>query len=347
MPACLYTLVHEYGIHSLNPSTIQGDVHRASQILREIVLAEHAIGIHYYEQLVKEQKSVRQLQHVSESKYVNDEITKIDSCLNPMLLENDIKLLVEDVYLEGDSDKLFGFPDDDHNIDLPPKDLPPKDLPPKDFPWEVLPYITQILEENFPKLVISMATAIVIVDSEYTYYGHVYVWPSESLDTADVIGIRTSLSNLVCRHLSNVAQKIFYGVALWCSKNGFVKINVISPLPVMQHILTKKLGFTLLDRDAISELENALINLQRLEPIQPRYISYGIEYFNMTNFILNTHNYYHDINHIAEIMRIDKRKITPIIGYYTRTDPFFWYRSPPSIINKINYGLSTVDLMEY
>jgi len=81
--------------------------------------------------------------------------------------------------------------------------------------------------------------AVVLLDHDYTYLGHIYVWPSDSFKaTMDVIGIRASLINLACRDVRNIGQKLIAGVILYASTyNGFNMIRVRQPFDNVKPIL--------------------------------------------------------------------------------------------------------------
>lgn len=91
-------------------------------------------------------------------------------------------------------------------------------------------------------------TAIVILDvrdkSRIIYLGHVYAWTTD--ETCNMIGIRSSLSNLalrICkRNIDHVANKLLQGIQLWCKlhcQDLWNGIHVSKPIGLMPYILSK------------------------------------------------------------------------------------------------------------
>lgn len=93
----------------------------------------------------------------------------------------------------------------------------------------------------------SNQTAIICLDERERYAGHIYIWRSLKFrDTAEVIGIRSSLLNLMCRTFRDVALKIFWGVVLWCEEQRLPYI-VVQPLKAMVNTLMNKLKFQMVE----------------------------------------------------------------------------------------------------
>lgn len=89
------------------------------------------------------------------------------------------------------------------------------------------------------------STAVIVLDNNFKYLGHVYVWPSRSyFKTLDMIGIRTSVLNLACREVRNVSHKIIASCLLFCLQYpaNFKYLRIENPLPVMEGIAAR-LGF--------------------------------------------------------------------------------------------------------
>lgn len=88
------------------------------------------------------------------------------------------------------------------------------------------------------------ASALLLLSpKDGSYLGHIYVWPSEYAETADVIGIRASLLQLECRLVAtSIAEKLIIATLLWAEQYGFHFIDVDQPLPIIQNKLLG-LGF--------------------------------------------------------------------------------------------------------
>ena len=95
---------------------------------------------------------------------------------------------------------------------------------------------------------------ICVRTSDWSYLGHVYVWPyygwryKDDKPSLVMIGIRSSLANFMRRAcsaantMSGIAQKIITGVQLWGLRHGYFRLVADSPIGPMEHIL-RKCGF--------------------------------------------------------------------------------------------------------
>lgn len=87
---------------------------------------------------------------------------------------------------------------------------------------------------------------LIWLDAKDEYAGHLYIWPSNRValpwfpNSLEMIGIRASLKNIACKTVSRLAEKMLQVIiGYFATAYQFDYIDVDSPLPVMQHILTK------------------------------------------------------------------------------------------------------------
>jgi hypothetical protein len=109
-------------------------------------------------------------------------------------------------------------------------------------------------------------TAIVLLDSNGMYVGHIYTWPSSIFSkTMSVQGIRTSLYNLSCRAFGQVSEKLIQGVSEFAQSNGFNYLQIVAPTQNMVKILSK-MGFVNLKPSESEELSSIETDYNILEP---------------------------------------------------------------------------------
>lgn len=101
----------------------------------------------------------------------------------------------------------------------------------------------KLIAARFPGATRTVQPVIIVaMNSDYEYIGHIYASPNYLRgNDANVIGIRTSMVNLVCQTTRNVAVKIFYGVTEWAIHVGLDYVSVDAPLENMKKILRAKL----------------------------------------------------------------------------------------------------------
>lgn len=131
---------------------------------------------------------------------------------------------------------------------LPPEtpSTPPEpDIEHSETPTSKSFKVPNLLRHLFPTgpQSVDFSTALVLLDDEYRYMGHIYVWPADYYaDTAEAIGIRTSLLNLACRLVPGIGRKLVLAVYDYAVLHGFHNIVILNPLGPMGEIL-KALGF--------------------------------------------------------------------------------------------------------
>lgn len=132
-----------------------------------------------------------------------------------------------------------------------------------DWGSSVIKFLTQfhVYTDVFKQdLLHSRDTAIVLLNNENVYYGHVYVWESsESSDTLMVIGIRTSVINYLSQEVRGVAQLLFSGVSTFAKFHNYTKIQVEAPIGPMSRILSQ-MGF-----EHVEKLKDMVINVSQLK----------------------------------------------------------------------------------
>lgn len=233
---------NKYGPRSLHPSVIallaEGKSERegplAYQVLREILLVEHTVGQHYFNRITP--YAAANLVHVTgQTPYVKAQLAEIEPCWAKRPVDLDVlSSLMDDIYTSRDSNCIFGFPatvDGKNEADSRPT------LETKITSANTLaPLVRTALG------LLSTTTALVLVDANYTYYGHIYTGASSKYGGMDAIGIRTSMANLVCRALPGVTQKIFHGLLMWGATHNYNHVRVLAPFDSAQPLLLK-LGF--------------------------------------------------------------------------------------------------------
>lgn len=86
-------------------------------------------------------------------------------------------------------------------------------------------------------------TAIVLLDNNGIYAGHIYAWPSNVFSNCmSAQGIRTSLYNPSRKTIKQVSEKLMNGLTQFALENGCNYLQIISPTPNMLKILLR-LGF--------------------------------------------------------------------------------------------------------
>lgn len=238
------TVQNTYGARSLHPSVVsmltKGNPDRegpiAYQILREILLTEHTLGQHYTNLATGRYSNY--LVHVlpETTPYLKEQMAQIDTCWAKRVpLDEALYSLMDDIYSNRDSNTIFGFPamtGGDIEIDQLPS-LETKAT----TTFAVAPQVQTAMG------LLSVVTAIVVLDANYTYYGHIYASPWNKAGGMGAIGIRTSMSNLVCRTMTGIAEKLFRGMLTWGATHEYNHVRVLAPFRNVQPQLLK-LGFS-------------------------------------------------------------------------------------------------------
>jgi len=89
--------------------------------------------------------------------------------------------------------------------------------------------------------------AVVLLDLNNEYTGHIYTWLSPDNKHLLAIGIRSRVDMLFLRAenkgMSNVSDYLLEGLRVFALKLGVIDIIIPRPLPVMQKLLTDKFNF--------------------------------------------------------------------------------------------------------
>ena len=214
---------------------------------------------------------------------------------NPQL----IKDLCEDHYMMQDTDKLF------------PSDQPA--APRFDPRLQLVPLLTRILETT-AAVGPNNATAIVILDPDYRYAGHIYVWTEEEKpNILHAMGIRRSLYHLLTRSHPGVAPKLIAGVLTFARRYRFRQVKVVHPYPVMRSILSK-IGFTVAGKDYLCSPPDEGVPLTE----------YGLPTCLLTQDLLSTKAFEHDLGVIAEELEITVERLRPIMAWDIVHAPQGW-----------------------
>lgn len=134
----------------------------------------------------------------------------------------------------------------------------------------------ELLQEELQAL--AFLTAIVLLDNEWRYLGHVYVWPTSSVSRSlSMERIRSSIGNLKCGWTNKISLKLLSAVQQYAESRGFEYIVVNSPIGPMPAIL-KSLGFLGKPRRlhviTTSQLKKALADQTPVELINPNKCDY-------------------------------------------------------------------------
>jgi hypothetical protein len=83
----------------------------------------------------------------------------------------------------------------------------------------------------------------VVAFHEKLYMGHVFIRQDETFPSVlGMIGIRSSIRNIIGRYCRNMAYTLVYGVVKWAKQNGYEIIKVQFPIGSMPKILSQ-MGF--------------------------------------------------------------------------------------------------------
>ncbi|CAH6418611.1 Hypothetical protein POVN_LOCUS330 [uncultured virus] len=274
----------------------------ALEVFRQIVLAEHRVAQLFFDKYGEGCSVVKkgaQLYHqAGDTPYVAgmaEEVAK-GWAVTPLPTGN-LNHLME-ILGEEDSNKFFDFPAEKGDEVEPDR---------KDFKYEVReafklsPLVNALLETEFSVSGTHFNTAIVCVDAQYRYCGHVYAWATgTTVNTAMVLGIRSSFVNLVCRHVKDVSLKIFHGVALWAKTHQFEHIEVQSPFPVMRKILDKRMGFRESD-EGMSNGTGAV--LAHFDESKVSFVEYGVPLFEFTRKLVETDAFKTDCTTLVSMLK--------------------------------------------
>ncbi|CAH6418371.1 Hypothetical protein POVN_LOCUS135 [uncultured virus] len=320
----------KYGAGSLHPDVIDQLVKAVSdenargavalEVLKQIVAGEHTLGEHYYKQVKKDLET--QLAHQTyNSNYVTTTAEAINKCWATHPISSAILgELYRDLYGERDSQWLFGPPEfKGYGASYAP-------MRTTDVKVDAKFAMKEQLEAALKSFTgASHAVAIVVVDADYQYVGHVYTWTShEAQGVAQVIGIRSSLLNQVCRKVPSVSTKLFHGVALWAKAHHLTTISVHSPFLVMQTILEKKLGF---QWDAEENLSGSVADaLKLLANDSPTfYTGYGVLITDVLAPLVFSKEFLQDVEQIATLLHVLPDQVMDYLTWTTLNDPeLFW-----------------------
>lgn len=110
----------------------------------------------------------------------------------------------------------------------------------------------------FNGLVSQMPYALVLLDEENNYCGHIYVWIYEN--NIYCMGIRNNVKSLFSKSkLKNVSTYLLEGVRRFALHFGFNDFNVMMPVSKMKFILENKFHFEQCSIDPKSYIFNPLI----------------------------------------------------------------------------------------
>ena len=261
---------------------------------KELLLNEHEAALRLYEES-KERTETPLYRFVYMPVYVRagpdaplaDRIVKqAQACMKPdRPIKQILFRLIADIYHGRDQDYIFGgfgrgggrgpsgprVSEDEERLSTAPEPSTP--AIPTDYLGRGIVRHSEIRpNEDYVVPNYKNVTALILLNPiNYTYLGHIYIWPSmDYLRTADAIGIRTSLVNLVsrpsgkptgsetpkclgstgisqqtersCRNVSEIGQKLVAAMLTWAQQNRFELLRIQQPVDVMAK-LAGSLGF--------------------------------------------------------------------------------------------------------
>ena len=240
---------------------------------KQLLLAEHRVGLSLYERTSGyKPPSGFSLTTLSESDnpLVQTITTQINTCISSEVLDDKAFIdtlwdLINDIYDERDNGHVFGGGTSRGiNLGMDVSEIEEKRAtePSPDEPASEPKHVRRPLirpKETYVVPNYKNNTALILLHpTTYAYLGHIYVWPSiDYTDTADIIGVRTSLVNLVnqfntrvnpdqinesCSSVEKVGYKLIAAAVIWAHRNKFQLARIRQPLDVVAHI-ARRLGF--------------------------------------------------------------------------------------------------------
>lgn len=76
-----------------------------------------------------------------------------------------------------------------------------------------------------------------LLDEKESYIGQIYGKPTLHPQILDLIGIRTSLTNVACRVTSQVSLSLFSGVAQFANQMGYKWLRVVQPIGPLPRLM--------------------------------------------------------------------------------------------------------------
>jgi hypothetical protein len=241
-------------------------------------------------------------------------IKRIDKCLRHSLSLSDHKKkeeekykksmnqLIYDLYKDRDVEHLFinkqplfsehvpvrslSDDDDEYQYEYEEQDNGNDNLYPREEEERNREMITNLYNSfektsNWPSGIGKNDVAIIALDFDYNYIGHIYAWPSsDNSNSLSLIGIRSSLDHLYCRSLpeqketkeegkqekkkkEKVSQALIIGALLFAKENGFSYLKIFNPLTIMRVILSKFDFFSDEMRDMFADVDDLLSDFRQ------------------------------------------------------------------------------------
>ena len=251
-----YKYFDKYGYKSFNPENIKTVSDKFTSpilctflylVFKLLLLNEHEAGIKIYKQdNPKFESSMATLKQIH-TPIVNEILSEVKYCESKNISKLFVDLL-NDIYKNRDNGHVFGG-----YGGMGPAKL--TDSREKEFATTEPNKENKKKNENYVRRTLVRPdedyvsynknnSALVLLDSiDYNYLGHIYIWPSMDYnETCDVIGIRTSIVNLLCQKTKKIGIKIIASAILWAHENKFKLLRIQQPLDIMATI-AQKLGF--------------------------------------------------------------------------------------------------------
>lgn len=246
-----YKYFDTYGYKVFNPTNINSIKDKFDKlsmfctflylVFKLLLLNEHETGIKLYQKDHPEFKSKMAIPKI-QSPVINEILSEVKYCESKNI--NNIYTLLTDLYTYRDNSHVFGG---SHGSGPSGMTSTREE---EDITTEPLSETKEIKNENRRKNIRpdedyvsndKNNTVLILLDPlNYTYLGHIYIWPSlEYNNTADVVGIRTSIVNIFCKKEKEIGKKLITACIIWANKNNFKLLRVQQPLDVMINILQK------------------------------------------------------------------------------------------------------------
>lgn len=322
---CLGTIAIESMYNVLFPSKDLVTMNKMKGIILyycfyELIMAEHYVSEQIYNNNYPDDIITLKHKYIykSDSYLIQNMLNQIDCSNLCPRIEQDLITLVNDIMKKRDNRHLFGI---DHNVPFYLKESNKNRL--NTIHKKYNPQTHDIIQSLHDQYIITKpygnegtSTAIVLLNNNDVYMGHIYIWPSKSTDSkstdsgslhvhsgvAYVQGIRTSVVNIFQRKMTNVSLKIFHGVVLWCHKYGFHTVQIIDPLPSMSYISHHKLGFVDSSCGVWGNVNETLQIYKHISSIT--YLEYTQPIWLYFNDIINTNEFNADLSIISKLTQL-------------------------------------------
>lgn len=183
---------------------------------------------------------------------------------------------------------------------------------PVHFPKPLQPIYDRIFLDHYVHPRGKDNTAVILLSPDYTYLGHIYVWPYSS--ELHVMGIRKSINELLCRTTPFIAENIFAAVILYAKLHGYTQISLVRPLDHLEK-LVRPLGFSWgrIVGKTFSEVDmDVALAALEARKLKPTITNYGCDYFSDKDFSLEDNK---EIKNFASELLEEYKREPPLVVY--------------------------------